>query len=77
MSQKETENRKDQEVQARKKENEEFNSITNKVKVENQNQRHNARKEGIGAIYKSRWNHPSALSLPNNRKRPYSLSFFI
>lgn len=54
MSQKETENRKDQEVQARKKENEEFNSITNKVKVENQNQRHNARKEGIGAIYKKR-----------------------
>ncbi|MBU9737631.1 hypothetical protein [Diplocloster agilis] len=54
MSQKETENRKGQEVRARKKENEEFNSITNKEKVENQNQRHNARKEGIGAIYKKR-----------------------
>lgn len=33
-----------------KKDNEEFNSITNKKKVENQNQTHNARKEGIGKI---------------------------
>lgn len=47
-------NRKEAEEEARKKDNEEFNSITNKVKVENQNQRHNARKEGIGAIYKKR-----------------------
>ena len=29
-----------------KKENEKFNSITNKVKVENQNQTHNVREEG-------------------------------
>lgn len=31
-----------------KKSNEEFNSITNKVKPENQNQEHNVRREGIG-----------------------------
>lgn len=31
----------------RKKDNEEFNSITQKVKVENQNQTHNAKKEGL------------------------------
>lgn len=29
-----------------KKENEKFNSVTNKVKVENQNQTHNVREEG-------------------------------
>ncbi len=39
-----------QERQAQKRCNEEFNSITNKVKVENQNQTHNARKEGINPI---------------------------
>lgn len=39
-------NRKQEEKKARKSFNEEFNSITNKVKVENQNQTHNARKEG-------------------------------
>ncbi|WP_167957854.1 hypothetical protein [Anaerosporobacter faecicola] len=31
-----------------KKERELFNSVTNKVKVENQNQTHNVREEGIG-----------------------------
>ena len=31
-----------------KKEQEEFNSVTTKSKVENQNQTHNARKEAIG-----------------------------
>lgn len=31
-----------------KQENEKFNSITNKVKVENQNQTHNVRQEGMG-----------------------------
>ncbi len=36
------------EEQAQKKSNEEFNSVTNKVKVENQNQTHNVRREGIG-----------------------------
>lgn len=38
----------EEERQAQKKSNEEFNSITNKVKVENQNQTHNSRREGIG-----------------------------
>lgn len=37
-----------------KKENETFNSITQKVKVENQNQTHNARKEGIYPINQKR-----------------------
>ena len=37
-----------------KKVNEKFNSITNKVKVENQNQTHNVREEGIGRIGKTR-----------------------
>ncbi|MDF2842139.1 MAG: hypothetical protein K0R00_565 [Herbinix sp.] len=31
-----------------KKEQEELNSVTNSVKPENQNQTHNARKEGVG-----------------------------
>lgn len=38
----------------RKKSNEKFNSITNKVKVENQNQTHNVRKEGIAPINQKR-----------------------
>lgn len=42
------------EEQARKKMNEEFNNITQKVKVENQNQTHNARKEGITPINQKR-----------------------
>ena len=37
-----------------KKEKEEFNSITNKSKVENQNQTHNVRREGIGPINQKR-----------------------
>ena len=37
-----------------KKSNEMFNSITNKVKVENQNQAHNVRKEGISPINQKR-----------------------
>ena len=32
-----------------KKDNEKFNSITRKVKHENQNQHHNVRKEGVDA----------------------------
>lgn len=40
-------NKKEIEKNTQKKENEKFNSITNKKKVENQNQRHNAREEGI------------------------------
>ncbi len=39
--------KKQQEKQARKKSNEEFNSITQKVKPENQNQHHNVRKEAV------------------------------
>lgn len=36
------------EQQALKKSNEMFNSITEKVKPENQNQTHNSRREGMG-----------------------------
>ena len=42
------------EEQQQKKENEKFNSITNKVKVENQNQTHNVVKEGFGPINQKR-----------------------
>lgn len=35
-----------------KKENEKFNSVTNKTKVENQNQTHNVREEGMGIMQK-------------------------
>lgn len=38
----------------RKKSNEKFNSITQKVKVENQNQTHNTRMEGIAPINQKR-----------------------
>ena len=38
------------EKKQQKKENEKFNSIANKVKVENQNQTHNVVKEGLGPI---------------------------
>jgi hypothetical protein len=37
-----------QEKMNQKKAKEKFNSITNSVKPENQNQTHNARKEGVG-----------------------------
>lgn len=37
-----------QEQQAQKKSNETFNSITEKVKPENQNQTHNSIREGMG-----------------------------
>lgn len=37
-----------------KKINEKFNSVTQKSKVENQNQEHNARKEGISPINQKR-----------------------
>ena len=39
--------RYEEEKQARKKSNEMFNSITEKVKPENQNQTHNVRKEAV------------------------------
>jgi hypothetical protein len=41
---------KEIEKQQQQKENEKFNSITNKKKIENQNQTHNVREEGIGPI---------------------------
>ena len=37
-----------EEKQEQKKVQEEFNSVTHKNKVENQNQTHNTREEGIG-----------------------------
>ncbi|MDF2472649.1 MAG: hypothetical protein K0R92_185 [Lachnospiraceae bacterium] len=43
-----------QEKLQQKKENEKFNNITNKVKVENQNQTHNVVNEGIGPINQKR-----------------------
>ena len=46
--------KKEKEKSVRKTFNEEFNSITNKVKVENQNQTHNVRQEGIGPINQRR-----------------------
>lgn len=46
--------KKEREELNRKKSNEEFNSITRKVKPENQNQTHNVRKEGIAPINQKR-----------------------
>ncbi len=51
------ENRMDKEKQEKmnqKKSNELFNSITEKVKPENQNQTHNSRREGMGPNTKRR-----------------------
>lgn len=42
------------EQQQRKKSNEKFNSVTQKQKVENQNQTHNTRLEGITPINQKR-----------------------
>lgn len=42
------------EQQQQKKENEMFNSVTQKKKVENQNQTHNVREEAIGPINQRR-----------------------
>ena len=46
--------RKTLEKEQRKKFNEMFNSVTEKVKVENQNQTHNIRKEGTAPINQKR-----------------------
>lgn len=43
-----SENKDKLEKLQQKKSNEIFNSITQKVKVENQNQTHNSRREGMG-----------------------------
>lgn len=40
--------KKQNEKQHQKKEQEKFNSVTSSVEPENQNQTHNARKEGVG-----------------------------
>ena len=45
---------KKEEKLIQEKVNREFNSIINNKKVENQNQTHNARKEGIGPINQKR-----------------------
>lgn len=47
-------NKSELEKLQQKKSKEEFNSVTNKVKVENQNQTHNVREEGIGPINQKR-----------------------
>lgn len=47
-------NKQELEKIQRKKSNEEFNSVTQKVKVENQNQTHNVREEGIAPINQKR-----------------------
>ena len=46
--------KKEQEALQQKKDREEFNSVTQKVKVENQNQTHNVRKEGIAPVNQKR-----------------------
>lgn len=46
--------KKEQEKQNRQKSLNEFNSITQKVKPENQNAEHNVRKEGIQPINQKR-----------------------
>lgn len=47
-------NKKEFEEQERQKNLNEFNSITQKVKPENQNQQHNVRKEGIQPVNQKR-----------------------
>ena len=47
-------NKKEQERDDRQKNLNEYNSITRKVKPENQNQTHNLRKEGIQPINQKR-----------------------
>ncbi|MDO5539392.1 MAG: hypothetical protein Q4F83_04880 [Eubacteriales bacterium] len=46
--------KKELEKQQRKRSNEQFNSVTQKVKPENQNQTHNVREEGIAPINQKR-----------------------
>ncbi|MCI6019934.1 MAG: hypothetical protein MRZ59_13980 [Clostridiales bacterium] len=47
-------NNKKEAMLQRKKSDEEFNSMTQKVKPENQNQAHNVRKEGITPVNQKR-----------------------
>ncbi|MBP3470082.1 MAG: hypothetical protein J6K26_11270 [Lachnospiraceae bacterium] len=46
--------KKELEKLQRKKSNEKYNSVTNKLKVENQNPTHNVREEGIAPINQKR-----------------------
>ena len=46
--------KKEKEKQERQKNLNEFNSVTQKVKPENQNQEHNVRKEAIGPVNQKR-----------------------
>ena len=46
--------KKEQEKQNQKQSKDKFNTITQSVKPENQNQTHNVRKEGIGPINQKR-----------------------
>lgn len=47
-------NQKERKELQEKKEHDKFNSVTQKNKVENQNQTHNVRKEGIAPINQKR-----------------------
>lgn len=47
-------NKKELEKKHQKKSNEKFNTVTQKTKVENQNQTHNVREEGIAPINQKR-----------------------
>ena len=47
-------NKKELEKKQQKKSNEKYNNVTQKVKVENQNQTHNVREEGIAPINQKR-----------------------
>ena len=47
-------NQREQNEMQEKKDHDKFNSITQKCKVENQNQKYNARKEGIAPINQKR-----------------------
>lgn len=47
-------NKQEMEQLQRKKSNEKFNSVNNKVKVKNQNQTHNVLEEGVSPINQKR-----------------------
>lgn len=53
MGEKELDKKKQKQLNEQKNLNE-FNSITNKVKPENQNQEHNVREEGIAPVNRKR-----------------------
>ncbi len=46
--------KKQQEKQSQQKDHNKYNSVTNKTKLENQNQEHNVREEGIHPINQKR-----------------------